>query len=612
MAVIRMVCIPLRSKASIVLIVGCFMAIQPVTAFAFAQMASEATPAPAAKTEEALENRTANLARPEWNDGLAGSFLSSRFAKQHQDIAEAAKYMTRALKRDPGNIALQQEAMRALVKAGDLKEATAFAHTLTRTQAQDPLVATLLMIEQYQQGNFAKARKAMELPADRGLFGVIKPAIDQWLAIAHGGLTSPVTMQVAIDKSGFFGPFLTYHAALMNDLLGFSDIARKQYALASTDASVVPYRVVEAYANFYLRQEERAKAQQLFDTYAAENPESNLIPEPFARDAMPRPLVANAGEGLAELFFSTASILFGEELTGESFLYLRLALALRPDLPPAQLMLANIYETNKEYKEAIRIYESIKPGNVFYRRGQLRRALNLEAMGRIDEAIESLKELAEAYPNDESALITLGDIKREQKQYERSIEYYSLAMSRIEQRLGKLRATDWPLYYARGVASERAGMWNAAERDFYAALKLEPNQPDVLNYLGYSWVIQGKNMEKAQEYIELALSAKPDDPHILDSMGWAYYMRGDYAKAIEYLERAADIMPQDITINDHLGDAYWQTGRQVEASYQWQRALNFKPEGEEAERIREKLARGLPSTNTNGARKLNTAADMRE
>lgn len=581
----------LRLHATILLIGIFFLAIDSAGAHAFTQATSE--PVPAAQSDSALESQTANLVRPNWSKGLAGSFLSSRFAKQHQDIAEAAKYMVRALQSDPTNLALQQEAMRALVKAGDMEAATAIAHTLSQSQAQDPLVATLVMVERFKKGDYANARKIMKLPADRGLFGVIKPAIDQWLAIAMGGLTSPVVMQGAIDKSGFFAPFLTYHAALMNDLLGFGDMARKQYALASADASVAPYRVVEAYANFLLRQKERDKAQQLFDTYAAENPDSNLIPAPFRRGVVPAPLVANAGEGMAELFFSTASILFGEELTGESFLYLRLALALQPDLPPAQLMLANIYETNKEYEEAIRIYESIKPGSVFYRRGQLRRALNLEAMGRLDAAVESLKSLTEEHPSDESPYITLGDVMREQKKFERAIEYYSLAISRIEKRLGKLRSSDWPLYYARGVASERAGMWNAAERDFFAALKLEPNQPDVLNYLGYSWLIQGKNLEKARDYIEIALSAKPDDAHILDSMGWAYYVMGNYPKAIEYLERAADVLPQDITINDHLGDAYWQTGRKVEANYQWQRALNFKPEDEEAERIREKLARGL-------------------
>lgn len=530
-----------------------------------------------------------------WQSGLAGSILSSRFAAQHKDISEAARYLAESLKRDPENEGLQQEAMRAHVMAGNMQEAVRLANILQARVPQDPLISTLLMIDAHHRGAYDEAKRMLGRPADRGLFGIIRPVLEQWIDVSQGGLRAPVNLQASIDKSGFFAPFLFYHAALLNDVLGFKEIAQQNYEKASADPAVTPYRVVEVFANFYARQGEWKKAQSLFDAYARENPESNLLPESgqFEDKRTPEPAISNASEGMAELFFATASILFGEELTNESFIYLRLALSLRSDLPPAQLMLASLYEGNGEYQEAIKLYDSIKPGTVFYKRALIRRAVNLEALGRVDEAVSELRALSDRYADDESALITLGDIYREQAEYEDAIEAYGEAISRM----GKLNGADWPLFYARGIAYERAGMWNAAERDFLHALELEPNQPDVLNYLGYSWVVMQKNMPKAKEYIEIALSARPDDPHILDSMGWAHYVMGEYDASVRLLERAADLMPQDPTVNDHLGDAYWRVGRKTEAEFQWKRALSFKPETTDAERIRAKLANGLPDAN---------------
>ncbi len=527
-----------------------------------------------------------------WQPGLAGSILSSRFAAKSKDVSESAKYLAESLKRDPENEVLQQETMRAYVLAGDIPAAVALAQKLQLNWGRDPLIATLLMIDAQERKSFDEATHVLSKPSDRGLFGIIRPVLQQWLVVAEGGLRSPVNLQESIDKSGFFAPFLFYHAAIMNDVLGFHDIARGYYEKASADPAVTPYRVVELFANFYARQGEYDKAKELYAAYARENPSSNLLPEDssFDEKTTPKPIVSNASEGMAELFFSTASILFGEELTNESFIYLRLALALRPDLPPAQLMLANLYEANGEYQEAIRIYDNIQPGTIFYKRALIRRAVNLDAMGKVDEAVHELQELAKRFSNDESALITLGDIYREQGKYEQAVEAYGEAISRMH----PLENTDWPLFYARGIAYERAGMWNAAEKDFEAALKLEPDQPDVLNYLGYSWLISGKNMAKAKEYIETALTARPDDPHIIDSMGWAHYLLGEYEEAVSFLERAATLMPQDVTVNDHLGDVYWRVGRKMEAEFQWKRALTFKPETVDAERIREKLANGLP------------------
>ena len=158
----------------------------------------------------------------------------------------------------------------------------------------------------------------------------------------------------------------------------------------------------------------------------------------------------------------------------------------------------------------------------------------------------------------------------------------------------------WALYYSRGIAYERSNQWNLAEADLEHALELKPDQPLVLNYLGYSWIDRGEKLHRGLKMIEKAVELRPDDGYIVDSLGWAHYRLGDYASAVEYLEKALELVPEDPTINDHLGDAYWKSGRMTEARYQWRRALQFKPDKEDVKPIEAKLDRGLPTATRAG------------
>ncbi len=521
--------------------------------------------------------------------GIAGSFLSGRFARQNQDITMAAKYINESLAHDPENRVLREDALRLNLLAGNIPKATELAKQLAAEKENDPLIASLLMLDFVKAGDYGAAKEVVSQAPAIGLFGLIRPVILQWLAIGAGDVKSPISMQAAIDKSGFFAPFLTYHSALMNDLLGRTKDAESAYLKADADAAATPYRVVQALANFYARNGKWAEAQHIYDRYASANPNSSLIPEKLVPGTTPKPLVANARAGLAEVFFTTASLLFADDTAQDTFLYLRIALELRPNLPPGQLMLANLYEQVEDYPQAIRIYDSMERGTVFSRRAQVRKALNYEALGDRDTALELLDTLSKRYPDDATALITKGDLLRDKGDYAEAISAYSGAIDRS----APLSATDWPLLYARGVSYERNGDWDHAEGDFLQALALAPNQPDVLNYLGYSWLVMRKNMTKARDYLDIAAAARPDDPHIIDSVGWAYYLSGDFAYAATMFEKAIQLMPDDATLNEHLGDAYFRIGRVTEARYQWERALGAS-NGDTAEVLRTKLSKGLP------------------
>jgi tetratricopeptide (TPR) repeat protein len=187
------------------------------------------------------------------------------------------------------------------------------------------------------------------------------------------------------------------------------------------------------------------------------------------------------------------------------------------------------------------------------------------------------------------ALDALGNILRSRKQYADAVDVYNRAIAMI----GKPDRRHWGYYYARGTSYERLKNWPPAEADLKKALELFPDQPLVLNYLGYSWIDQGLHLDDGMRLIERAVSVKPDDGYIVDSLGWAHYKRGNYAEAVRYLERAVELRPDDAVLNDHLGDALWKVGRVREARFQWDQSLSLKPEPEDALKTRRKLEEGL-------------------
>jgi Flp pilus assembly protein TadD len=220
----------------------------------------------------------------------------------------------------------------------------------------------------------------------------------------------------------------------------------------------------------------------------------------------------------------------------------------------------------------------------------LRIAANLEMLDRTDEAINQLREMSVEAPTRAGAEMQLGDLLRAKKRFNEAVDAYDEAIRRL--RVSGMPER-WSLYYSRGIALERSGQWKQSETDLLHALELKPDQPLVLNYLGYSWIDKGENLERGLKMIEKAVELRPEDGYIVDSLGWAHFRLGDYSSAVQYLEKAIELVPEDPTINDHLGDAYWQSGRSSEARFQWRRALQFGPDTDEIKTIEAKLDRGI-------------------
>jgi Flp pilus assembly protein TadD len=307
-------------------------------------------------------------------------------------------------------------------------------------------------------------------------------------------------------------------------------------------------------------------------------------------------MVERVDQGMAEVFYGLGEALTNEGESGVAVgvLYLQLALFLEPKFPFALAALANAHEATKRYQSAIDIYERIPKGTPLQSSIEIRKAFNLNSLERVDDAKAVLETLAAANAADIRPLDALGSIMRARKRYGEAIEYYNRAIAMIS----RPEKQHWTYFYARGTSYERVKKWPQAEVDLQKALALFPDQPLVQNYLGYSWIDQGRNLKQGMALIEKAVASKPDDGYIVDSLGWAHYRLGNFKEAVKHLERAVELRPEDPVLNDHLGDALWRVGREREARFQWEQSLTLSPEPADAEKTRKKLTSGLGPVKT--------------
>ncbi|MGH6717818.1 MAG: tetratricopeptide repeat protein [Alphaproteobacteria bacterium] len=531
-----------------------------------------------------------------------GSYLAGRFARSTRDLDSAADFLVQALADDPDNHDLRYQAFGALIGAGRVAESLPLAEGILAVDPSAPLPGLALALAAFRAGDPGTARERLAA-LNAGGYGVIMlPLVEGWITFSEGDLEAALAILDAMPDSAGVNAFRTFHEGLMNELAGNSGAAETAYRTAA-DAQPGAFRVAQALGGFHERQGRADDARAVYQAFAATNADTPWLDGAFERlDAggpPPPPLVADPFEGVAEALFGLANALEGEEEHDEALALVRLADDLRPDHDAIALLLGEIFEAQDRSAEAVAAYDRIAHTSPLSWTARLRVAVNRDALGRSDEAIADLEAMAAERPERSDSWLTIGDIRRANEQWGEAVVAYDRAVDLI----GTPEARHWRLYYVRGIALERSKQWPRAEADFLEALELEPDQPYVLNYLGYSWVDQGINLDRALDMIESAVDQRPNDGFIVDSLGWAYYRLGDYPEAVRHLERAVELEPDDATINDHLGDAFWRVGRYAEASFQWRRALSLAPDDELAAAIRTKLEHGLvtaPATSGDG------------
>ena len=533
----------------------------------------------------------AAAARPV-ND-LVGNYLAGRDAQATRDFPSAAEWYEKALGFDPKAPELISRTFLMEVSVGRFDRARQLAEQELKLDPSDALAELVLLVERLKANDAAGALKyASALPSD-GIHRFIGPLVLAWARMAAGDLAGADTAMQGLDKFNGFQLVKAFQLGLLYDFAGKPDKAAENYNKALSAGEQLNWRVIDVVANFETRSGHADKAKELYKRFLEQNTGSELAQSVLtARQpgAAPQPPIRSAAEGLAEAMFDLASVLNQAETVDLALVYDRFALALRPDFPLAQLLLADVLSAENKPEQSLAVLGAIPANSPYSWSARLRMAINLETLDRTDEALASLKQMTAEKPQWAGAEIELGDILRAKKRFAEAVDAYDQAVQRVAAAGMPER---WVLFYDRGVSLERSGQWDRAEADLQHALQLKADQPLVLNYLGYSWIDRGINLDRGLDMIKKAVELRPDDGYITDSLGWAYYRLGQYDKAVEYLDKAIELVPEDPTINDHLGDAYWQTGRLVEARYQWKRALQFGPEKDEVKPIEAKLERGL-------------------
>jgi tetratricopeptide (TPR) repeat protein len=522
---------------------------------------------------------------------LLGSYLAGHVARSSRDNDNAAFYYRRALAKDPMNQEIQEGAFQLELAAGDFEAARGLARRIVKRERASFLAHILLGLDAFKRRDFANAdehlRGAQRSPSgDETTIRLVRA----WLGVAQGRAEKAIATLQSDEKSAWAKHFVGLQRAFMADVSKKKELAAEAYAAIYDKKAPIP-RNAEAFARHLAYWGNSRQAQALLEeANAGDTPLGKVLMAELKAGRRPRLMVSNAEEGLAESFLGIGQVLASTNGLDAAQIYFRLALFLLPDSDIAKLELAELYGSVEQYAKAISVIEKLRDTSPFYTHAQMRKGLYLNALQKTDEAVLLLGTLSERQPSNQQILQTLAGIESARKKFNAAIPYYSRAIGL----LGTPEKKDWQLFYARGIAYERTKQWAKAEPDFKEALRLDPDQGAVLNYLGYSWLDQNMYIPEAFDLIKKAVRLRPNDGYIIDSLGWAFYLQKDYEQAVKNLDKAVELRPEDPTLNDHLGDVYWRLGRKLEAKFQWTQALSLNPEPEDATKIKRKLEEGLP------------------
>jgi tetratricopeptide (TPR) repeat protein len=543
---------------------------------------------------------------PPTADSLAGNYLAGRFAGQQSDLVASARFFGEALEADPGDPFLLERTVALSLAAGEIDTGVDLAGRLARVDRGNRLAALAIGIGDIRDKSWARAVTSLK-DADAGpLAGLTVEVLSAWAEAGSGNTDKAIARLDALDGEDWYAFFRAYHSGLIASVAGRDAEASKRLAEAyELDSGSV--RVTEALIRSLAREGKTEEAKRMLSEARGEREDHPLlvgVAADVAAGRKPKPLVSTVHQGAAEILAGLGAAIARDD-TGElAAVYLQFSLALDPKADLARITLAEIFERSKQYEKSIELLSGVPDSSPLKRNAEIQIGFDYNSLDQVDEARAHLSALIEADPSDLEAVMALGNVLRVRKMFAEAAEVYTRGIESLD----GPQPQHWGLYYNRGICYERTDRWPQAEADFKQALKLYPDQPLVLNYLGYSWVDKGMNYDEALAMIEKAVELEPTDGYIIDSLGWVYYKLGRYDEAVEQLERAVSIRAEDPTINDHLGDAYWKVGRKLEARFQWQHARDLGPEPEDLPRILDKIANGLPDDATPAAADAGPAA----
>lgn len=509
------------------------------------------------------------------------NYLSARIANLRDDHAAAADRYFAALARAPGDEALLTGALAAALASGDADRARRAARLAPRADA--PAYAHIVRAaDALRSQRWTLAADELDQVEGSAAEELLARLTIVWARTAQGRSDDVLVNLAPLAQIRPYGSLLAYQQAMALDYAGRGEEAVAAYRQAVQSGLWMP-AAVERYADLLDRRGARDEAQALLNLDISRG-------DPALAAALARldagGTVASApltpAKGAAIGLYGMSLIFQQEGDAGNALAALTLALMLDPQFDSARLLFAQQQSRLGHVELARSKLAEISAASPYAGSARIVDSWVLFDSGAHEEAIVLARTNAQS--SELRAMRALADMYRNLDRYEEAEAAYSALVERAP--------SDWRLYFSRGAARERLGRWPEAETDLQRALQLSPDQPDVMNYLGYLWVDRGERLSEGMALIRRAVELRPNSGAIIDSLGWAYYRQGDYTRALDYIERAVELEPADATLNDHLGDVYWRLGRRIEARFQWRRALTLSPDN--PAEIQTKLDDGLP------------------
>lgn len=525
---------------------------------------------------------------------LLGDYLAGTYANFLKDSEAREKFYTRAFDADPSNINIGRRAVTSALAAGDFEKAQELAEKVYAVDETESMAQAVLSIDAFTRGKHKTAKQFLDPNSADITMGIVMALTNGWNEYEMGNVDEARTAFEQQASRPYFGELAKLQIANLEALEGNKSEANKAFeALKDTTQSTIETAL--ASARFYANSGQRDKALTRLESYINE---TGLESGPLKsytealRDGrrIDDPLDPKAQLSRA-LTDPSYEFFLRNRAPDAAEVYLRLALQVDPENEKAQLWLASLLENTDRSDEAMKIYKSFPEESSYVISARLSEA-NLYFDDEEDE--KALKVLEDVNDRHETFVTreALGRARLIREKYEDALPIYTAIIESMSE--DEIVKNTQPLYF-RGIIYERLKQWEKAEADFLRVLAIEPENADALNYLGYTWVDRGENLERAFEMINKAVELEPQSGAIIDSLGWAHYKLGQYQEAKVQLEKAVELSPSSATIVDHLGDVYWKLGRYREAGYQWERALLYEPTEEERETIEKKLKSGLTS-----------------
>ncbi len=527
--------------------------------------------------------------------GASGAYLAARQATLSKDSEAAGDYWSMALLARPKDERLLREALQAQILAGQIDASVVTAERIVAGKQENRQARLLLAIDAFKHKDYKQALTHLDA-MEKGPFAeMLNPNIRLWISVAQGDEAARDRAIEKLGRGSVFAAVPLSQSAGVLELNAEPQKAQRYYQDAVRAGGARYLFFTLSYGAFLHRQGEIERARKLYAFFASQNLDNAYIKAAQTRLEFntPQPLSTNPQTGLASAFSAIAEAMANEQRMELALGFYRMAQHLDPENDRVSFAVASLLGQRERFVRAAEEFGAISSDAVSYADAQIQRAQMLFQAGASEAAIAVLSAQSRAMPDNRDIFISLGDLYRSEHRFAEAETAYDKAIEMGTGASQDPNPRDWFLYFARGMMRERLGTWDMAELDLQIARKLSGDEPNVLNYLGYSWINQGIYLDEGLKIIREAVTKEPKNGAFVDSLGWAHYRLGNYKQALILLERASKIESADPVVTDHLGDALWRVGRKVEARYQWRKALAFEPSSEDRAKIEAKLLKGL-------------------